>query len=69
MASKEQQELVNWIIKELRSVNPYTRKEAGNIYAYGFLASYLASVMLRDPQLRHEFRRHIERLRNKQRRP
>lgn len=58
----------NWVLAQVRNINPYTNKEQGHIYAYGFLASYLATVLEQDPLAFKQFKRHCE-LRAKQSRP
>ena len=57
------QEYCDWIIQSLRTVNPHTSEEGriGYVYASGFLAAYLASLMREDPYMYKRFRMHIER--------
>lgn len=52
------------IIRSVQEINPHTNKEGrvGYVYAGGFLASYLASLMLEDPYIYKRFRRHIEQI-------
>ena len=65
MANKRQQDQAKWILEQVGSVNPYGRgrenlKNEYNIYQGGFLAAYLASLMLEDPWIARRFKQHIE---------
>ena len=55
------EEYCNAIIAHLREVNPHTATEGriGYVYASGFLASYMASLMMEDPYIYKRFQRHI----------
>ena len=52
------------IIDSLRGINPHNAEEGriGYVYASGFLAAYLASLMREDPYVYKRFVRHIDRL-------
>ena len=52
------------IIDSLRSINPHNAEEGriGYVYASGFLAAYLASLMREDPYVYKRFIKHIERV-------
>ena len=55
------------ILDLIGSTNPYRRQQANLdreywIYQSGFLASYLAALMARDPGLSREFLQHIEKV-------
>ena len=56
------QEYCDWIIQSLRAVNPHTSEQGriGYVYASGFLAAYLASLMQEDPYIYKRFRKHID---------
>ena len=65
MATKQQQDMANWILDQVGSVNPYNRQgenstQQYNIYQSGFVAAYLASMMLEDPWERKRFEQHIK---------
>ena len=65
MATKQQRDLANWILEQVGSVSPYNRqgennKDQYNIYQSGFLAAYLASLMLNDPWEMKRFEQHIK---------
>lgn len=63
MASPEHKEWTNWVLAQVRSINPYPHKandSKSSIYAYGFLASVLATILKEDPILRKQFTRLIE---------
>ena len=49
------------IINAIAEINPHynTDGRIGYVYAAGFLASYLASLMERDPYVYKEFIRHL----------
>jgi hypothetical protein len=64
MTNPEQQKMTNWIIQQIQQINPYHESRTGNVYAYGFLASYLASILRQDLIQRREFERHIQQLKN-----
>ena len=64
MASKQQQDHAQWILEQVGSVNPYgkgleNKKSEYYIYQGGFLAAYMASLMLEDPFIAKRFERHI----------
>ena len=56
-------EYTDLIIDSLRAINPHTSEQGriGYVYASGYLASYLASLMKEDPYIYLRFRKHIER--------
>ena len=65
MATKQQKDLALWILEQVGTVNPYNRQGANSkseyyIYEQGFLAAYLASLMLNDPWERKRFEQHIK---------
>ena len=65
MATKQQQDLAKWILQEVGTVNPYNRtgensKSEFYIYQGGFLAGYLASLMLEDPWVLKRFQKHLK---------
>ena len=61
------EEYCDAIIAYVRQVNPHTAQEGriGYVYASGFLAAYLASLMMEDPYVYKRFQRHINRLNQK----
>lgn len=62
MSNMEHKQLTNWILAQVRTINPYTNSkeyQKGNIYAYGFLASYLANILKENPQELKRFKHHI----------
>ena len=64
MTTKEQRDLANWILEQVGTANPYrrsreNRKSEFYIYQGGYLAGYLASLMLEDPFIAHRFKRHV----------
>ncbi len=65
MATKQQEQLALWVLDQIGTVNPYNRQGANAkseyyIYEGGFLAAYLASLMLNDPWERKRFEQHIK---------
>ena len=65
MATKQQQDTAYWILEQVGSVNPYNRqgdnsREQYNIYQGGFVAAYLASLMVEDPWMRKRFEQHVK---------
>ena len=64
MATKKQQDMANWVLDQVGSVNPYNRQgenrtQEYNTYQSGFLAAYLASLMMEDPWILKRFEQHI----------
>lgn len=64
MATKQQTNMANWVLDQVGSVNPYNRQGENstqdyNIYQSGFLAAYLASLMLEDPWVLKRFEQHV----------
>lgn len=61
------EEYCDAIIAHVRQVNPHTAQEGriGYVYASGFLAAYLASLMMEDPYVYKRFQRHINSLNQK----
>ena len=61
------EEYCDAIIAYVRQVNPHTAQEGriGYVYASGFLAAYLASLMMEDPYVYKRFQRHINSLNQK----
>jgi hypothetical protein len=64
VATKQQQQLAEHVLNCVGSVNPYNRQgenstQEYNIYQSGFLAAYLASLMLEDPWILKRFEQHI----------
>jgi hypothetical protein len=54
-----------WILEQVGSVNPYNKQAANskdqyNIYQGGFVAAYLASLMVEDPWMRKRFEQHVK---------
>ena len=67
MVTKQQQDMANWVLDQVGSVNPYNKqgenaKSQYHIYNMGWLASYLASMMIEDPW---EMKRFEQRIKNK----
>ncbi len=65
MVTKQQKDMANWVLEQVGSVNPYNRqgvnaKDQYNIYQSGFVAAYLASLMLEDPWMRKRFEQHVK---------
>ena len=65
MVTKQQKEMADWVLAQVGSVNPYNRqgdnsKDQYNIYQGGFVAAYLASLMLEDPWMRKRFEQHVK---------
>ena len=65
MTTKQQQDMANWVLDQVGSVNPYNRqssnsKDQYNLYQGGFVAAYLASLMLEDPWVLKRFEQHIK---------
>lgn len=63
MATLKHRQYTNYILDQVRSINPYMYAEndrRSSIYAYGFLASYLANILAEDPILLKQFNKHIE---------
>jgi deoxyxylulose-5-phosphate synthase len=62
LSDQQHQAYTNWIINQVGTINPYTTNDnrMGYIYAAGFLASYLASLMQEDPYTYKRFKAHIE---------
>lgn len=59
-------EYVRAITQNIQQINPHTNNEGriGYIYSSGFLASYLASLMVEDPWAYKRFVRHINSLKD-----
>jgi hypothetical protein len=51
-------EYANWIVTVIQ------KQRNDPLYSTGFLAGYLASLMLEDPYVYKRFKNHIERVRN-----
>ena len=69
MATKQQKDMALWILDQIGSVNPYNRqgdnlKSEYYIYESGFVAAYLASLMIDDPWEFKRFERHIKTKKN-----
>jgi hypothetical protein len=65
VVTKQQQDMANWVLDQVGSVNPYNRQSANNkdqynLYQGGFVAAYLASLMMEDPWVRKRFEQHIK---------
>ena len=65
MITKQQTDMAHWILEQVGSVNPYNNRAANsrdqyNIYQGGFVAAYLASLMLDDPWMKKRFEQHIK---------
>ena len=65
MATKQQEQMANWVLDQVGSVNPYSRQGTNSkseyyIYESGFVAAYLASLMIDDPWELKRFERHIK---------
>ena len=57
----EHDDYVKFIQQSIDSVCPYKNNESlHRLYHAGFLASYLASMLQKDPFYVREFKRHIE---------
>jgi hypothetical protein len=55
-------EYVKYIQQMVESVCPYQNESQRRLYHAGFLASYLASQLEKDPFLLREFKKNIERI-------
>lgn len=56
-------QVTHYILAQIKTINPYVNSETdrrGSIYAYGFLASYLANIIAEDPRLLKQFDNHIK---------
>ena len=62
MGAQKHKDYVDYIIRSIQTINPHSSNEGriGYVYAAGFLASYLASLLEEDPIAFHQFKRHIE---------
>ena len=65
MVTKQQEQMADWVLDQVSSVNPYNRQGANakseyQIYQGGFVAAYLASLMMEDPWVRKRFEQHIK---------
>jgi hypothetical protein len=62
MATQKHKDYTDYIIRSIQSINPHNDSEGrtGYVYAAGFLASYLASLIEEDPAAFNQFKRHIE---------
>ena len=65
MTTKQQEQMAEYILNCVGSVNPYNRQGENatneyNTYQAGFLAAYLGSLMLEDPYIRKRFEQHIK---------
>jgi hypothetical protein len=63
--TKQQKATAQWVLDQVSEVNPYNRQgenstQQYNIYQSGFIAAYLASLMLEDPWMRKRFEQHIK---------
>jgi hypothetical protein len=54
------EDYVKFIQQSIESVCPYQQEPLRRLYHAGFLASYLAHMLEKDPWFLKEFRRHIE---------
>lgn len=52
----------DFVIRQVRDINPYTKDSHGYAYAVGFLASYVANILEEDEFRLKQFQRHIERV-------
>ena len=64
MASEEQKNLAQAILRSVGEINPYNSRGSNQkseyyIYTCGYMAGYLASLFLEDPIRFHEFKRHL----------
>ena len=62
MASQEQKNLAQALLRSVGEINPYNSRGTNQkteyyMYNSGFLAGYLAGVLLEDPIRFHEFKR------------
>ena len=59
MGAQKHKEYTDYIIRSLQTLAP---KPGTNSYVYaaGFLAAYLATILEEDPIAFHQFKRHIE---------
>ena len=65
MTTKQQEQMAEYILNCVGSVNPYNRQGENSTHEYktyqaGFLAAYLGSLMLEDPWVRKRFEQHIK---------
>jgi len=65
VVTKQQEQMADWVLDQVGSVNPYNRQSANNkdqynLYQGGFVAAYLASLMMEDPWVRKRFEQHIK---------
>ena len=58
------EDYTNYVINQIKQINPYTKEEYGYAYAVGFLASYVANILEEDEFRLKQFRRHIERVKH-----
>ena len=56
------QDYVNYIQRMIENICPYEDERLRRLYHAGFLASYLAKQMERDPYYLRVFKRHIDEL-------
>ena len=73
MVTKQQEQMADWVLDQVGSVNPYNRqgenaKSEYQIYQGGFVAAYLASLMMEDPWVRKRFEQHIKSIKTLDRR-
>ena len=62
--SKQTRDVANRVLESVSRINPYTSREgrAGSLWAAGFLAGYLAKILIQDPILFKRFQRDVQRL-------
>lgn len=63
-SQEQQQQLSQWILDQVATVNPYNRlgqniKSEYQLYQSGYLAAYLASLMREDPWIQKRFAAHV----------
>jgi hypothetical protein len=67
MSKQQHQEYVRAITQAVQEINPHSSNQGriGYVYASGFLASYLASLMTEDPWAYKKFIKHCDTVKNK----
>lgn len=65
MITKQQQQMAQWVLDQVGSVNPYNKQSLNSplqyqIYNSGYLAAYLSSLMREDPYIQRRFSDHIK---------
>ena len=64
----EHSDYVKFIQQSVESLCPYEDEQRRRLYHAGFLASYLAALLEKDPWYLKQFKQHVELARSRQRR-